>query len=226
MADLEKARTRSVDNLQRLYTVVISLAVTESLRRLLSALMEADPSKRPDYTSWLMFAALLVTIIPFYHGANRYLDATYVTGERKARAPALMIDFVMLFLEGLIFFALAMLVGRAAHFYTGLACVFILDAVWVGFTRITSSGSNDTAPSYVVWAIVNVVAAVIMMLSFWSNILNFSFWSTEQARQIAALTIALLRTVYDYSSVWSFYYPESGSSGLIPAPLPAPPPKG
>jgi hypothetical protein len=213
-----------VDNLQRLYTVVISLAVTESLRRLLVATLDVNPDKHPGYDSWLMFTALIVTIVPFYHGANRYLDATYVTGERTARAPALIVDFVMLFGEGLIFFALGMLVGRAPEFYTGLACVFVLDAVWVGFTRLTSTGPTNLSPSYAIWASVNVIAAILLMLSFWSNLLNLSFWRGEHTRQIAVLVIASLRTFYDYYCVWSFYYPEGGSRGLIPAPLPGPPP--
>jgi len=39
MADIEKAKTRSIDNLQRLYTFVVGLAVTESLKGLLLILV-------------------------------------------------------------------------------------------------------------------------------------------------------------------------------------------
>src|SRR5690349_850145 len=74
--DAKEARKRSVDNLQRLYTFVVGLAVTEMLRRMLNPLAT-------DYAVWLMFTAFLFTVVPFYHGANRYLDATYVTGERR-----------------------------------------------------------------------------------------------------------------------------------------------
>jgi hypothetical protein len=37
MADVKEGKRRSVDNLQRLYTVVVSLAVAESLKGLLEA---------------------------------------------------------------------------------------------------------------------------------------------------------------------------------------------
>src|SRR6476661_3705790 len=85
--DMKTVRTRSVDNLQRLYTVVISLALTEYLRRLLT--QSAEANEATGYNGWLMFVSLIFTVVPFYHGANRYLDATYVTGERAAKPGAL-----------------------------------------------------------------------------------------------------------------------------------------
>jgi hypothetical protein len=224
--DLDKARTRSVDNLQRLYTVVVSLAVTESLRRLLTPLVTPN-MEPPGYDSWMMFVSFLVTVVPFYHGANRYLDATYVTGERRATTHALMIDFIALFLEGLLLFGCAMLVGNAKGFYTLLGCIFVFDAIWVGFTRLTVLVEDGERPSYKIWAGVNLAAAAALFVSFWSNILRWDFWSSALAANLAALGIAIGRTVYDYVSVWSFYYPDDAKSGagLIPAPLPAPPPQ-
>src|ERR1051325_6616791 len=106
MANLDDARKRSVDNLQRLYSVVVSLAVTEILRRLLIGY--AAGGTIAGYKEWFMFVSLIFTAVPFYHGANRYLDATYVIGERSAKHYALMVDFIMLFFEGLLFFGLAM----------------------------------------------------------------------------------------------------------------------
>lgn len=99
--DFTEVRKRSVDNLQLLYTVVVSLAVTDMLQHFL-----AGPSgiSIPDFSGiglaqWLMAVSFLFTIVPFYHGASRYLDATYITGERKAQRAALLIDFVMLLRE-------------------------------------------------------------------------------------------------------------------------------
>src|SRR5687768_14410856 len=163
--DLKEARKRSVDNLQRLYTVVVSLAVTESLRRLLVDY----PDGIAGYEHWLMFVSLIFTVVPFYHGANRYLDATYVTNERSANHPALMIDFVMLFLEGLMFFGLAMLMANTALFYTVLAGLFLLDIVWVGMTNLTATTEADKMAGYGVWALINFVALVSLLVFVWSN---------------------------------------------------------
>jgi hypothetical protein len=72
------------------------------------------------------------------------------------------------------------------------------------------------------WAIVNVVAAAALMISARSN-LFVEFWATEVAKNIALVATAIARTVHDYISVWSFYYPrgeESPRYDNIPAPRP------
>jgi hypothetical protein len=210
--DLQEARKRSVDNLQRLYTVVVSLAVTESLRRLLGDF--ARTGAVAEYREWLMFASLIFTLVPFYHGANRYLDATYVTGERSANHAALMIDFLMLFLEGLLFFGLAMVTANESLFYTVLAALFVLDIVWVGTTNLTATDAADKMQGYTKWAIINSIATLSLLLFVWSNLLNWQFWPSDTIKSFALVAVALIRTVLDYIRVWRFYYP----------PLPAPPP--
>ena len=217
--NLAEARKRSVDNLQRLYTVVVSLAVTESLRRLL--VNYSTSGQVAGLSEWLMFVSLIFTVVPFYHGANRYLDATYVTEERSAKTAALMVDFIMLFLEGLLFFGLAMVMANEAHFYTVLAGLFLLDIIWVGTTNLTATGESDKMPGFAKWAFINFLAFSALLIFVWSNVLNFQFWQTDRARSIALVTVAIVRTVFDYVRVWHFYYP---SDALPPAPPPAPPP--
>jgi hypothetical protein len=222
-ADITTGRTRSVDNLQRLYTIVIGLAVTESLKGLL--LNISDPNiMKPSYNRWLMFISLIVTVVPFYHGANRYLDATYVTRERSAKPEALMLDFILLFIEGLGFFILAMLSNNDAAFYTVLASLFILDSLWVGITNLMATGEADKFHNYSTWASANILAASFVLLSVWSNILHWDFWPTEQVKNIALVIVVIARTAYDYIKVWHFYYPKDQGTrfDLIPAPPPAP----
>lgn len=217
--DPKEARKRSVDNLQRLYTFVVSLAITEMLRRMLSPMSM-------EYGRWLMFVSFLSTVVPFYHGANRYLDATYVTGERSAKHFALMFDFIFLFFEALLLFALAMQAANREWFYTLLAILFVFDAIWVGFTNLTGENPRDRVPRYTKWAIVNVCAAAALMISVWSNVIG-EFWANDVVKNIAVVIVAVGRSVYDYMSVWSFYYPpgdETPRYDDIPAPRPARPP--
>lgn len=222
--NLQDARKRSVDNLQRLYTVVMSLAVTESLRRLLTV-ASGGTVGFPTLSQALMFVSLIFTIVPFYHGANRYLDATYVTGERSAKPAALMIDFVFLFLEGLGFFVLAVLMDHPEAFFTALAALLLLDAIWVGVTNLTAAGEADRFQQYAKWATVNVCAAALIVVSTWSNALNWPFWKSDFIRDIVLATTAIGRTIYDYRMVWQFYYPgQAEGPGMMPAPAPAPPP--
>ena len=227
MKELKEARKRSVDNLQRLYTVVVSLAVAESLKGLLKDF--GIHGTIASYQEWLMFVSLIFTVVPFYHGANRYLDSTYVTEERSAKHYALMIDFIMLFLEGLLFFGLAMVLTNEALFYTVLASLFLLDIVWVGFTNITATSKQDRMPGYAKWASINVLAMAALLVFVWSNILNWQFWQSDTVRSIALVIVAVARTVFDYLIVWRFYYPEDSETKFdnIPAPFPAPlPTKG
>lgn len=220
----DSVRERSVNNLQRLYTVVVSLAITESLRRVLP--QPAATAYTPDFPSIVAVISLLFTIVPFYHGANRYLDATYVTGERKAKSEALMLDFVAIFLEGLAFFALATLTQNTQAFFTLLAALFVFDAAWVGVTNLTAITDEDRTPKYRSWAIINLLAAGFILLSIWSNVLNWQFWHTPTVTIIAVGIVTIARTVYDYISVWSFYYPPPAKSPYImPVPRPAPVPR-
>jgi hypothetical protein len=218
-----KARSLSVANLQRVYTIVVSLAITESLRRWLTAY--GDTGQLPTMASTVAVISLLFTVVPFYHGANRYLEATYVTNERKSKHGTLMLDFLALFFEGIIFFVLAMLIGKTDVFFTILGGLFIFDALWVWFTDLTLVNQSDKVPNFYKWASINVISACGIFISIWSNLLNLSFWRFENAQVIAVGGIAVLRTIYDYKSVWKFYYPPVDQE-LLPAPRPAPIPKG
>ena len=214
-----QARTRSIDNLQRLYTFVISLAITESLRRLL--ILPDGGLAVPSGPQVLMFVSLVATIIPFYHGANRYLDATYVTGEQSAKPPALLVDFLFLFVEALWFFVLALSVGNEMVFYTGLGALLLFDVVWVWVTNLLAAGARPKPPHYVKWVTINVVAAAVIFVSVWSFFsTGADFWRDESARRLILTGVVVARTIFDYRLVWEFYYPPVGDAegGQMAAP--------
>jgi hypothetical protein len=218
-----EARKRSVDNLQRVYTVVISLAITESLRRLLSQL--GGTGKLPDSAAVVAVICLIVTIIPFYHGANRYLDSTYVTGERSAKQGALMLDFIALFGEGLVFFILSLLIENTVLFFTLLAFLFFFDSFWVWLTKLSSSNHVDKGQEYKIWASVNNFSAVILLLLFAKNIFQWNITLSPTIQITITLFTVLGRTISDYATVWNFYYPiPQDETYFMPIPRPAPTP--
>ena len=225
MGDFRQARERSVSNLQRLYAIVVGLAITTSLNALVKTMLESRFANFGQYYSQLlMFISFIATVVPFFHGANRYLDATYVTDERSAKTYALLIDFLALFFEGLALFALAVVVGYREIFYTTLAGLFVLDILWVASTNFTAVAETDKVPAFRKWATINIVATGAILLSVWSNVLAVPFWRGEIALNAFLVVIVVVRTVYDYISVWSFYYPSEPGREQIPAPRPAPPP--
>jgi hypothetical protein len=203
MADFLEARKRSVDNLQRLYTFVVSLAVTESLRKLLADF--GTNGQYPHYNEWLIFFSLIATVIPFYHGANRYLDAAYVTNERAVKPSALMVDFIALFLEGLILFGLAVVSNNTRFFYTGLAILLLFDMLWVWFTLLHAT--EDKKSGHTAWITINIVATGLLFIFAQLK------WH-EGAQNIALAGVAIGRTVADYFWTWNFYYPKDIEIGI------------
>ena len=221
MPDLIKARERSVNNLQRLYTIVISLAIVQALRQLIEIISEKGLGDFDQYYSELfMCLSFLFTVVPFFHGANRYLDATYVTGERVANYRALLIDFIVLFIEGLVLFGLSMVINNLTVFYTLLASLLALDIAWVGSTQLTAEKEADKVPKFKKWASINALAIAAISISVWSRL-----WVSEIVKNIMLTLIVIARTIYDYISVWEFYYPQEKGLEQLPAPRPAPPPK-
>lgn len=87
----EKALERSVDSLQRIYTVIVALAVASSIKSLTIDKASDALLKSPDILAGLpVFLSFLVTLIPFYHGMNRHLDTCYTQGGNFAARGAIL----------------------------------------------------------------------------------------------------------------------------------------
>ena len=137
-----------------------------------------------------------------------------------------MLDFIVIFSEGLVFFILAVLISNTKAFFTILAVLFIIDAFWVWLTKLTGPAQEpNIGPNYTRWAVINIIVGIVILIQIWSNLLNWSFWKTETAQIIALVSLAVIRTALDYAQVWKFYYPlPNGVHDVLPAPLPAPVP--
>ena len=221
MPNFRLARERSVNNLQRLYAIVVSLAIAHSLIQIIEIISNKGLTNFVGYYSELfMFFSFIVTLIPFFHGANRYLDATYVTGERTAGHYALLIDFIALFIEGLALFVLGMLITNLNVFYSFLVVLLVFDIAWVGSTTLTAKNESDKVPKFKKWASINAIAVAAILVSVWSNL-----WPGQLIKSTILVLIIIARTIYDYVSVWGFYYPLINEQEQIPAPRPAPVPK-
>jgi hypothetical protein len=189
---------RSIDSLQRLYTIVIGLAVTEALRGFLSP--PALPVE-PWWANWRPLAVLLLTVVPFYHGANGHLDQTYLygfEGQRREKRYALLIDFAVLFLEGILFFALALSLSDFGRFVKEFQALLLLDVIWAVIVILTGPSSKDAAHA-MKWAGLNLAAVVAVTFVQDTAIL------VAGSRPKWVLGIALLRTVADYGLCWNFY---------------------
>jgi len=68
--------TRSIDALQRLYTIVIGLALTEAVRGFLATPISALGISQGPSASLGLLLIMIFTVVPFYHVSNNYLEAT------------------------------------------------------------------------------------------------------------------------------------------------------
>lgn len=204
---VQEARKRSVEHLQRLLSVVVSLAVAQALQRLV--FVDTAPREH-DYPDWVMFVGFFVTLVPFFHGANRYLDAAYITLESPARPIGLVCDFFFLLVESMIFYLMAAFIGALHKFYWVMFTLLLLDAAWVGITFLYKEHSSTAAKSqakfnYLPWLGLNVGAAVLLVIT--ANLTTLAL----SAKLVLLALVPILRTALDYYLSLPVYFP-------VPAP--------
>jgi len=202
----------SVKHLQELYTVAVGLALTVGVERLLPAEGRGEVQLRVG----LVFAALVMTLVPFYHGAQRHLDINYLhftelaDPERDGRRKSVMFfgDFLFLFIEGILMIAMGASVESAHRFLLLWLVLVGLDVLWLAvFVNASPAVAHEAAPPPTIqrygWAVVNVPALVL------GSILLVAIGTADQGKQAATLVsiLAVLRSVGDYSWNWHFYFP-------------------
>src|SRR5690348_17087640 len=90
----DKLFERSVDSIQKIYAVVIALAVTQSIQTLIK-----DSNGVADFTFERLrsglpsLIAFVFTLVPFWHGMNRHLDKAYLEKSKGVVQGALLLDF-------------------------------------------------------------------------------------------------------------------------------------
>ena len=195
---MKEAQKNSVRNLQNLYSIVAGLALSLSLYNLIDIYREGLPFK---FELLPFFVSFLVTLIPFYHGALRHLDATYIEQDtRQVRGGALLADFVILFIESCILLSIAVLLPKPQFFAYGLVILFALDSIW-GFIAHFVFSQVAKTKAEVRWALINIVTALTLSVCL-IIISIFQLW-------IIILSVSVIRTVVDYVLCWEFYFPKS-----------------
>jgi len=201
---MNEAQKNSVRNLQYLYTTVIGLGLSLAIYNLIDTTRVYIPLKLEFLPFFFTF---LITLIPFYHGALRHLDITYIEqGGKQVRNGALMIDFLALFIEGCLLLILALIVVKPMFFVWGLVVLLAFDTLWA-FTAYLGFSQDLKLKAEPRWAIINFITAIglSILLIFVPPCLDI----LDSKLVVLIPLVALIRTVIDYIWCWNYYYPSS-----------------
>jgi hypothetical protein len=203
---------RSVDSLERLFSVVVGLAVTIAVQKVL---LDSNDNLHIWYDSknntypllgvlWDRLPAMLafvVSIVPFYHGMDRHLDRTYVEKVvPSSKEACIVLDFFIFFIESCILVALASLAGSGNHLFLMLAVLLAVDAIWAFLTHTIHYRS--AASSEIIWSRINVAAVIILLPVYFLPV-----FPDGTARSWILAIVAIIRTIFDYIFCWKFYFP-------------------
>lgn len=201
----EKRIARSVDSLQKIYSVVIALAIGQAIQTLLidraiGAL--APPGVILARTP--AFLALLAILVPFYHGMNRHLDVAYIERPEEQRAEAaLLFDFIVFFFESCLLFAVAYSIGPGMAAFGFLGTLLAVDMLWALVSHWIHYSQDK--PSVFSWSAINAAAIVLGLF------VGFTQYYSPTVKSWLLLVIAIGRTALDYWFYWQFYFPRDGA---------------
>lgn len=194
----------SVRSLLSLYTVVIGIALSLAVVKLV------DPEKGIESLSLqlvLQFIAFIATLFPFYHGALRHIDESFVENRSRHIKPgALIVDFFLLFLHALVFVVLSLLLKKPAHFAWVLSAILSIDVVWAVFAHFGSSASGKwTAAAR--WGVINLIFVGVIVTFLYLNDYMLGELVDPLKVTIPTVIACLVRTLVDYIWCSDVYFP-------------------
>lgn len=199
LEEYKDIRRRAVDNLLRLNTIVIGLALTEAVRK---TLIETSVDGRIAFQiNWQLLyplSMLISTLVCFYHGANRYLDNTYIFDKTNQKKGSAIVDLFVFFMEAALFYLMALSLADGHTFIFWFLMLMLLDTIWLVavYFKTNEIIFNQVKP----WMIVNFFTFLIM---------GFIHWLIDHPNKVYFLFgLGILRTVIDYKSNWKFYFPD------------------
>jgi hypothetical protein len=202
-----ESQRRSVEHLQELYSVVVAIALSLAIDRA----VRTAPSGA-HMRAAVLVVALLVTLIPFYHGALRHLDEQYGGEElRAAHEFSILVDFLLLFLESCVFLALAVSISRPTWFAWLFVALLVLDVTWAYLTTryLGRSSEQDTQRKWLVLNFLSCVGLVAVLgVLFAADLVS----ATTLSYLLCASAVA--RSAIDYKLAWKFYVAAPQRRGL------------
>jgi len=198
---------RSVDSLQRIYSMIIALAIAYSIT--IFFIDEHQNLRNWDaiWPNLPKFLTFIVIIVPFFHGMNRHLDRCYLEKESNPIKGALLIDFIFFFVESVILFIFAgTLKSPGLRCYEVLAFLLVADSFWAILSCRYHYKTFKNTPG--TWFIINVISVGLGVVAYILRCFD------ESVKVWIFFFIAIARSIVDYKLCWRFYFPEAISSAI------------
>jgi hypothetical protein len=204
----------TVETLQRFYSVIIAIALTGGLAKLITSL-ESSTSIPATVSLVALSIAFLSTVVPFYHGMERHLYVRHILkpdlGAGGKPIP-LLVDILAFIVEGGILFAMGRKLDQAIVFLQLWSALLIIGIIWTLIVwRVEKVTNSIWAWNNIIWL---CIAWVVWLGSPWV-LAKAGVSSPDQLPAIVWL-IALVeigRSVTDYIAYWGFYFPDSHRRG-------------
>lgn len=180
---------RTARHLQDLYVVGAGLGVAIALGNMIT---NAESSPDLEVASVPVVFAFLATLVPFFHGAMLYMDEEF-TG-----APIILIDFLALFSQTVLFFVMAEFIREPTSFVWSWVLLLLVDIVWICWLiwpRRTKGDARERRRRYVPWAVINLITILILVILV--ALVDWPLGPNLLLAGILAL-VALARTTADY----------------------------
>jgi hypothetical protein len=192
-------------HLASLYTVIIGVSLSSSIYQLIDPAKGITSISLPSFLSFLGFVFL---VFPFYHGAMRHLDSTYMNGAgAQIRDYALLADFLLLFAHGVLFVVVSMLLKQPREFLLFIAGVLAVDVFWGFLAHLAFSRERVDKPE-TAWAWINLITVIVLIMFYYLEKQTFKWLPDEEVGYCGTiLAVLFVRSLVDYKLNWKFYYP-------------------
>lgn len=187
------------DGLQRIYLIIIGLAITHALRQTLTDkngdFLSARLELQDNCIHVLLLITFLFTIIRFAHGSVIHLTA--LTSEVRWQW-----DMFSLLFQAILFFVVALSISKTSNFLVTFSLVLLINSLWLWFLKPIGHFKRLEKN----WLISNGIILCIFIALYVCY--TYSFLNTITIGVVAALC-SMLSTIIDYYVNSSEYFPDA-----------------
>ena len=215
-AALKKAKddavAANIKILENFYSFLISFALTQATLKLADIWSDYGLDVQVAGPSFL-YLSLLVTIVPFYQGMNRFLYATHVVRPLEkpgSRSSPLLVDIYAFVFMSCIIFAMGRFLKDPVGFFYLWSTLLAVDVTWSIFVWRFQDSRNP------LWAWNNLTFLVLAWL-YWIALHTPSNWPYRflwpEFLPYGFVLFEIARSIFDYRINWKFYFPPEFKGG-------------